>query len=95
MTESAHPYFSPSHAERERMVAVAAYYLLAQVKEATGDEQTALDYWRQGLHVSREKTKLKDQSWKYPEFKQWETEAKRRVEGIEETEPEEDIIAGE
>jgi len=74
---------------------VAAYYLLAQVKEATGDEQTALDYWRQGLHVSREKTKLKDQSWKYPEFKQWETEAKRRVEGIEETEPEEDIIAGE
>ncbi|MEB3884613.1 tetratricopeptide repeat protein [Lyngbya sp. CCY1209] len=71
---------------------VAAYYLLAQVKEAAGEEQTALDYWREGLHISREKTKLKDESWKYPEFKQWETEAKRRVDGIEETELEEDII---
>ncbi|MGC9528197.1 MAG: tetratricopeptide repeat protein [Limnospira sp.] len=74
---------------------VAAYYLLAQVKEATGDEKTASDYWREGLQIGREKTKFKNESWKYPEFRQWETEAKRRVEGIEETEPEEDLITGE
>ncbi|TVU54088.1 MAG: tetratricopeptide repeat protein [Arthrospira sp. PLM2.Bin9] len=74
---------------------VAAYYLLAQLMTAVGDEPTAGEYWREGLHISREKTKFKDQSWIYPELKRWETEAKRRVEGIQETELEEDIITGE
>jgi predicted nucleic acid-binding protein len=39
MTDPADPYFSPSHEERERMIAVAAYYLAEHRGFAPGREQ--------------------------------------------------------
>lgn len=56
----------------------AADYLLAQVLEAQGKNQAALEYWQQGRdrHLGENST---DNPWKRPELKLWKLMATQRL----------------